>query len=349
MATPDVQRPTDDPYSLIGENWPPESENAYHAAEVDANNLSTTAKTQADSADDAARQTDTGMQGRTADSVSSAYSRLAERLHQQDQEYTTIAAWMMDAAGKVRTAKTSISDLVSAGIQEIRDAINSETGGTRASPSSNDLITQYRGDIAQAASKLTTDLDSVGHSLSGDPGSSTTPSYVSVPTIPTPGQRNPVVQVVGYNSGQAPEVAAQHLPEMPRVPTVPNCESTSTPMSPATTAPRPPMNPTLAGLISSQNANPSGTPSTSSAHAPSQGSPNPQAHQQTDHRQEAKAPGLPSIPSITVPDIAAPAAAITTAVSSATAHQLPTASTTTPAAQAPASTGFTQEPRVRLP
>lgn len=80
---PDIQRPAHDPYSLVGRSWPPESESAYHAAEANADALSITARTQAESADDAAEKTDSGMQGKTADSVSSAYKHHAAQLQQQ--------------------------------------------------------------------------------------------------------------------------------------------------------------------------------------------------------------------------------------------------------------------------
>lgn len=346
MAIPDVQRPAGDPYFLVGNSWPSESENSYRTAAADADTACTTTRAQAESADDAARRTDSGMQGRTADSVSGGYSHKAEQLHQQSQDYSTISGWMTDAGGKVSGAKGRITDLVSAGNSEIRDAINSETAGTPVTPSSTELTSRYRNDIASVASKLTTDLDAIGHSLVGTPGASTTPSYVSAPTTPSTEHADPHATVVSYNHGQSPEVTPKVLPDMPRAVTAQNSESASTPTAPAVATPHG-VNPTLSNLISG-----SGSPSASSPggmgspHTSSQGSPsaqNPQVHQTAERHQDAKAPVLPRIPSVPLPNIPAAAESITTAVTSAAGHQLPTPSTapSTPAPLAPASTGTT--------
>lgn len=347
MSTiPDVQHPTDDPFGLVGGEWPAESESSYRAAVVNADDASVTAKTQAESAGDAARQTDTGMQGKTADSVTGGYAKQAGELHQQSQNYSTISAWMADAASKVEAAKRRIRQLVTTGTSEVRAALDSELQGTLTAPTSTDLTAKYRDDIAAVKSKLGIDLDAIGHSLHGDPGSSRTPSYTSVPTTPTAERPDPHVTVVSYNSGQSPEVTPKALPEMPRAVTAQNSESVSgasTPLSPTH-----PVNPTLAHLIVGQGTS-TGTPSaaspggTSSPHAPSPGTPSPQAHQSTEHHQQPKTPGLPRIPSLPLPNIPAAAESIATVVSSATTHQLPTTpSTITPSVPTvPASTGFT--------
>lgn len=342
MAIPDVQRPADDPYSLIGSNWPSESEGAYHVAEVAADDASAAARTQAESADDAAGKTDSGMQGKTADSVSGGYAHAAGQLHRQSTDYTTISAWMLDASGKVRTAKTSISDLVSAGTSEIRDALDSEMAGTAVTPSSTDLTTQYRNDIASVTSKLATELDNIGHSLAGTTGSSVTPSYTSVPLTATPQHPSSVTQVAAYNHGEQPAVEPHTLPEMPRAVNSSSVESPSASGAPsAPTAPTRPVNPTLANLISPSGAGSSTPPSTNSPHVPTgQGA---QARQTTEqHRQASKSAGIPRIPPVSLPDIPAVASSITTAVTSAASGtQLPvtTAAPTTPTV--PASTGFT--------
>lgn len=343
---PDIQRPADDPFNLVQGNWPTESESAYIAAETVAGDASASASTQSVAADDAARQTDSGMQGKTADSVSGGYSHVAEQLRMQSTDFTTIAGWMTDAAGKVSKAKNNIASLVLTGTQEIRDALDSETKGTPVSPSSNELITQYQGDIAAAASKLETDLDVIGHSLQGSPGSSRTPSYTSVPVSSSEQHHHGAQEVAAYNHGDQPQVTPQKLPPMPRATTSSNTESPSAPNTPSVPAAPRSVNPTLVNLIGGQGT-PTGTPSaaspggTSSTHASSQNSPSPQAHQAPEHHQAPKPAGLPSIPSVPLPNIPVAAAeSIATAVSSAAAHQLPTAPSA-PAPSVPASTGIT--------
>lgn len=335
-SQPDLQRPSDDPYSLVGDSWPQESESSYHAAEAAADDAATTATTQAQSATDAGSKM-SEEKGKTAASVSGGYSSAATQLSSQGQRFTTISGWMTDAAGKVDAAKRHIRQLVRSGTSEIRDAINSETSGTAVSPSSTDLIAQYRVDIAQAASKLVTDLDSIGHYLRGDPGSSATPSYTSVPTSSTPDHPNPVAQVVGYNSGQATEVVPQQLPPMPRIPSTLNSES---PIAPTTLTAATPhsVNPTLAGLISPSSS----PPSASSLHTPSPAThSSPQAHQPTEQNQAPQASGIPRIPSVPLPDLTTPAAAITTAVTSSMGPALLPAAPTTPGSPIPVSAGFT--------
>ncbi|ANO18563.1 Uncharacterised protein [Mycobacteroides abscessus subsp. abscessus] len=341
----DIERPSDDPFSLMGSNWPSESEGAYHAAELNADALSTATTTQAESADDAERKM-ASESGKTAEAVAGGYGAVAEQLRGQSRDYTTISAWMLDAGGKVGKAKSQIADLVSSGTQDIRDALTCELSGTPATPSSSELIAKYRADIASVASKLSTDLDAIGHSLSGDPGASRTPTYTSIPTSPTAEHHNPAVQVAAYNHGQTPEVTPQQLPEMPRASTPSSAESQSTTSTPAApTSPRI-SNPTLSNLIS--GSAPSGTPTAPSVKSPSPASSGTPAGQQQAHQpnvthQDAKSPSLPRIPSIPLTDIPIAAESITTAVSSATASQLPAASTapTAPGSSAPASTGST--------
>ncbi|BBZ83073.1 Uncharacterised protein [Mycobacteroides abscessus subsp. massiliense] len=345
----DLQKPTDDSYGLVQQNWPTESEGSYRISATSADDASTAARTQAESADDAARNTDSEMQGRTADSVSGGYTRVAEQLRSQSTDYTTISGWMTDAGGKVEAAKRRIRQLVATGTQEIRDVITSETAGTPVTPSSSELTDKYRNDIQGVAAKLETDLDGIGHSLHGDAGSSSTPSYVSVPTMPSTEHPNPSAQVVAYNQG-SPEVAPQQLPPMPRA-----TQSADSPTTPGTlsapTAPTSPhaVNPTLAGLISGSGPSGNATaPSTSSPHGSSsgttpagKGTQSSERHQPPEH---VKSAGLPNIPSIPLPDIPTAAQNITTAVSSAVGTQLPITSTapSTPGfAQAPVSTGFT--------
>lgn len=341
---PDIQRPLDDPYALVGSSWPSESESAYTVAESNASDASTTASTQAESARDAESKMD-DEHGKTASAVSGIYASVSTQLGEQSRNFTTISAWMLDAAGKVGKAKNNIASLVLTGTQAIRDAIASETAGTPVTPSSTDLITQYRNEIQGVNSKLSVDLDAIGHSLHGDAGSSNTPSYVSVPLTPTPEHPSPTAQVAAYNHGDQPHVEPHQLPEMPRATTTPTPESPSAPSSAAT--PRA-TNPTLSNLIS--GSGPSGTPSstsTSSAKPASTSSGTPagqgaQAHQPTETHQNAKSTGLPHIPSAPLPDLPAAATSIATAVTSAASgHQLPTTTTTPGPSQAPVSTGIT--------
>lgn len=343
----DIERPSDDPFSLMGSNWPSESEGAYHAAELNADALSTATTTQAESADDAERKM-ASESGKTAEAVAGGYGAVAEQLRGQSRDYTTISAWMLDAGGKVGKAKSQIADLVSSGTQDIRDALTCELKGTPASPSSNDLIARYRSDIASVASKLSTDLDAIGHSLGGDPGASRTPTYVSVPTTPTPEHRIPTAEVAAYNHGDQPAVEPHQLPPMPRATSTPSgTESTGVPGTPSVpSTPTHSVNPTLSNLVA--GSAPSGTPTAPSAKSPSsttsggagQGA---QASHPTEQRQQIRPTGLPRIPSIGLPNAPAAAESITTAVTSATAHQLPTttAPSTPGSSQAPASTGFT--------
>ncbi|AMT73456.1 hypothetical protein ABG82_01490 [Mycobacteroides immunogenum] len=337
---PDVQKPQDDPYDLLQQSWPPESESAYRTAEVDADALSTTAGAQAESAGEASRQTETGMQGQTADSVSGAYAHLATQLLGQSRDWTAISGWMTDAASEIRKAKKRIVSLVLVGTSEIRDALDSELQGTPATPSSSDLIDKYRGDIGTAASNLGVDLDSIGHSLHGDPGSSHTPTYVRAASTPM----TPTVEQAAVHqgiTGDQPQVAPHQLPEMPRATTTHPTESVSATSIPST--PTHSVNPTLANLIGGQGSTPTGTPTTSAPHtsSPNTTTPSSQAHQPTEQHQPPRPAGLPRIPSIPLDGLPAAAAeSVATAVSSAAAHQLPTApSTITPSV--PVSTGLT--------
>lgn len=342
----EIQKPHDDPYSLIGENWPSESELAYTTAECAADDSATTATIQAESADDAVSKMP-DEHGKTADSVSGSYGRTAALLREQAITFTTISAWMVDAAGKTRTAKKQIAVLVRAGTSEIRVALDSELRGTPVSPSSNDLIARYRSDIAAVKSTLGTDLDAIGHSLSGDPGASRTPTYTSIPTSPTAEHPSPTVEVAAFNHSDQPAVEPHQLPPMPRATSPSGVEPPSTPATPAPTANPHAVNPTLSNLIS--GASPSGTqpsPSAKSSSGPTSGIPagqGAQAHQPSEQRQQIRPTGLPRIPSITLPNAPAAAADIATAVtSSATASQLPTSTApSTPGSSLPASTGIT--------
>lgn len=340
MTVPDLAKP-DDPYSLIT-SWIAESESAYRAAEAAASDAATSATSQAQSAADA-ESAMADEHGKTAQAVSGGYATNAAELREHAVNFTTISGWMLDAASKVEAAKRRTRQLVNMGTEEIRDALESELAGTPTSPSSTELTATYRADISQVKAKLDIDLAAIGHSLAGDPGASRTPSYVSVSLTPTPEHSNPAAQVVAYNTGPAPEVTPQVLPEMPRASSAETPSTRITPSAP--TAPHP-MNPTLAGLISPQGASVStgspsssgsGTPGTPSATTPAsqQGHPAPEQHQQ------AKSPVLPGIPNIPLPDLPATAASIATAVTSAaTGTQLPTAPAST-APQVPASTGLT--------
>lgn len=336
----DIERPSDDPFSLMGSNWPSESEGAYHAAELNADALSTATTTQAESADDAERKM-ASESGKTAEAVAGGYGAVAEQLRGQSRDYTTISAWMLDAGGKVGKAKSQIADLVSSGTQDIRDALTCELKGTPASPSSNDLIARYRSDIASVASKLSTDLDAIGHSLSGDPGASRTPTYVSVPTTPSIEHSDPHAVVAAFNHGDQPAVEPHQLPEMPRAVNSPSDESPSATTTPAPTASPHAVNPTLAGLIS--GSGPSGTPSSPSTSTKSPSTPigQQQASQPNEQRQAVKPPVLPRIPSIPLPDLPTAAQAIATTVTSSVGHQLATTAPTSPGSSIPASTGIT--------
>lgn len=348
--TSDILKPHDDPYSLVGDSWPQESEGSYRAAEVAADDAATAATTQGESSDSAAKQTDSGMQGKTADSVSGGYEHLATQLHAQSQHFTAISGWMLDAGGKVQKAKSRIANLVRSGTSEIRTAFDSELRGTPASPSSAELTDKYRSDIAQVATTLSHDLDAIGHSLHGDHGASRTPSYVSVPVSSSEQHHHGgTEQVATYNHGQSPQVIPQQLPEMPRALSAPTTESASAPSAPATpSASTHPVNPTLAHLIGGGQGAPTGAPnpSISSPHTPSQGTPStpsPQAHQPAEHHQAPKPTGAPHIPSIPLPDLPnVPLDTIATVVSSAAAHQLHGQAPSAPSTPSvPASTGIT--------
>lgn len=345
---PDVENPADDPFSLVGSSWPVERESAYHAAEVVADDAETIAGTQAHSASDAEEKTDQGMQGKTADSVSNGYGSAATRLVNQSQSYRTVSGWMSDAASKIRGAKKHIANLVHDGTQEIKDAIESELAGAPVTPSSSALTDKYRGEISSVATTLAADLDGIGHSLAGDPGASHTPTYVRAAASTT----TPSIEQAAVHhgiTGEGPHVEPQKLPEMPRATSAPSSESPSALGTPS--APTSPhiANPTLANLIAGNNS-PSGTgcsPSTSSPHGSASGTTpagqGAQAHQPSEHRQDAKSAGLPRIPSIPLPDLL-PAAAesIATGVSAASGTQLPVASgAPAPTPQVPASTGVT--------
>ncbi|RIU06929.1 hypothetical protein [Mycobacteroides abscessus] len=341
----DLEKPMDDPYSLVGDSWPSESENSYHTAKVAAEDASTAASVQSESATDAGSKMG-DEHGKTADAVSSGYGAAARQLNEQSRNFTTISAWMEDAAVKVLDAKRHIRHLVRTATPEIRDAIDSELKGTPVTPSSTELITKYRGDIAEVASTLTADLDAIGHSLAGDPGSSTTPSYTSVSTAPTPERPDPHVSAASYTGDHhAPSVEPHQLPEMPRVTTAPTTESASgagAPSTPVFSAPHP----TLSNLISGGQGTPS--TSTSSPHTSSQGTPSTSPRtstspQSTEQRQTPRPAELPHIPRFPLPNIPVAAESIATVVSSATAHQLPTApSTITPSTPpVPVSTGTT--------
>lgn len=345
----DLEKPMDDPYSLVGDSWPSESENSYHTAKVAAEEASTAASVQSESATDAGSKMG-DEHGKTADAVSSGYSSATRQLSEQSRNFTTISAWMEDAAVKVLDAKRHIRHLVRTATSEIKDAITSETEGRPANPSSSELITKYRDEIKSVARTLTTDLDAIGHSLAGDPGASRTPSYTSVSTQPTPEHADPHVVAASYTGTPgAPAVEPHQLPEMPRATSAPSTESPSLPVTPTPSAAPHSTNSTLSNLIAgsgpSGNATtPSGTGS-SSSHGTTPAGQSVQAHQGTEHRQapEHHAPGLPRIPNIPLPDTAAVAADIATTITSATGSQLRTASTapSTPGSSVPASTGLT--------
>lgn len=334
----DLTKPADQ-FDLIGDSWPVESESAYHAAKVAADDSSTAASTQSESATDAGSKMG-DEHGKTADAVSGGYGTAATQLSEQARSFTTISAWMADAAGKVRSAKTDIASLVRAGTSEIRDALNSEVSGTPASPSSNDLISQHRSDIAAVKTKLETDLDAIGHSLAGTPGSSRTPSYTSVSTTPNHEHADPHASMASYTGTPGAPVPEPHqLPPMPRATPSSTTESPSAPSAPSTPSAPAALHPTLSNLIGGQ-ATPTGSPGgTASPHTPSQGSPSPQAPEQHQTPRPAGLPHIPSLPLDGPP--AAAAESVATVVSSATAHQLPTPTITPSAPTVPASTGIT--------
>lgn len=343
----DIQKP-DDQFGLVADNWPVESESAYATAERQATTASNIAQAQAQEATDGATKTDADMKGKTAESVSNGYSRSASQLHEQSVHYNAVSAWMADARGVVAGAKRRISTLVRAGTSEIRDALNSELSGTPATPSSSELITKHQREIAAVKTELTTELDSIGHSLAGDPGASRTPSYTSVSTKPTAERPDPHVSAASYTGDHHAPVPEPHqLPEMPRATTA-STESPSTPSAPSSTGAPHITNPTLSNLISGgQSASPSGTPnstSASSTKSPSSatsGAPAGQAHQANEQHQQIRPTDFPRIPSIPLSNAPAVAADIATAVTSSVGHQLPATSMTPATPLAPASTGIT--------
>lgn len=345
----DLKKPTD-PFSLIGDSWPSESESAYHTAKVVADDAATIASTQAQSARDAeSRMSD--EQGKTASAVSSGYGSAASDLQEESITYTTVSAWMTDAEGKIRSAKTSISDLVSVGTVEVREALDSEVKGVPATPSSSELIAKYQGEIASVKTKLGVELDAIGHSLHGDPGASRTPSYVSVSTTPTPEHANPHVSMASYTGTPgAPAPEPQKLPEMPRAASAPSgTESPSSPSAPSSTTSPHIANPILSNLVAGSTSS-SSTPSstgTSSSKSPSSTTATStpagqQAQQPNEQHQNIKSPALPRIASLPLPDLPAAAAeSIATTVTSSVGHQLATTAPSTPGSSLPASTGIT--------
>ncbi|SHO86228.1 hypothetical protein [Mycobacteroides abscessus] len=350
MSRSDIPKPVDDPFALVGDSWPTESESAYHDAKVLADNTATTTSILSQSASDAeVRMAD--ERGKTAYSVSGGYGSAAAQLHAQALEYHTISAWMSDAAGSVLSAKRQISALVRSGTSEIRDALNSELSGTPATPSSSELINKYQGEITQVAIKLGVELDGIGHSLAGAPGASRSPSYTSISTTPTPEHADPHVSMASYTGTPgAPAPEPQKLPEMPRAASAPSgTESPSSPSAPSSTTSPHIANPILSNLVAGSTSS-SSTPSstgTSSSKSPSSTTATStpagqQAQQPNEQHQNIKSPALPRIASLPLPDLPAAAAeSIATAVTSAAAHQLPTAPTTPGSSQAPASTGIT--------
>lgn len=342
---PDLQKPTDDPYSLIGNSWPTESEQSYRSAEVAAGDASTAASTQAQSAADAESKM-VDERGRTAESVSGGYASVSEQLGEHARNLTTVSAWMTDSAAKIEGAKRRIRQLVSTGTSAIRDALESELAGTSVTPSSATLTDHYRGEVGCVAATLATELDGIGRSLVGDPGASRTPTYVRTAESP----KTPTVEQAAVHhsiTGEGPHVEPHQLPEMPRAASAPSgTESPNAPGTPsAPNAPTHSVNPTLANLVS--GSGPSGTPTAPSAKSSSgttSGTPagtSAGQAQQPEQRQSAKSPVLPRIPSIGLPNLPMAAQDIATAVSSATTQQLPTPPSAPGSAQIPASTGFT--------
>lgn len=334
----DLAKPADQ-FGLIGNSWPIESESAYHTAKVAADDSAACASTQSQSSSDAEERM-SDEHGKTAGAVSDGYRAAAMRLREQAINYSTLSAWMADAAGKVRSAKTDIASLVRSGTSEIRDALDSETKGTSVSPSSTELTDKYRGEIVSVAITLSNELDGIGHSLHGDPGASRTPSYTSVST--TPEHADPHASMASYTGTPgAPAPEPHQLPEMPRATPAPTTESASAPSAPSVPAAP---HPTLSNLIGGQGTPSAASPGgTASPHTPSQGTPSPpspQAHQAPEEHQQTKHTGALGIPAVPLPNIPAAAESIATVVTSAAAHQLPTApSTITPSV--PVSTGFT--------
>ncbi|WP_078344947.1 hypothetical protein [Mycobacteroides chelonae] len=348
---PDIQKPANDPYGLVGAHWVIESENAYRMAEEVASDAATSASRHAQSAADAESKM-VDEKGKTAQSVSGGYSSSAGKLREQAVNYNTISAWMSDASGKVLGAKKHIISLVMAGTQEIRDALNSELTGTPVTPSSTALTDKYRNDIAAVATKLTIDLDAIGHSLAGDPGSSTTPTYVRAAESP----KTPTVEQAAVHhalTGEGTHVEPHQLPEMPRATSLSTTESPSGASAPATSAAPHAVNPTLANLVggggqsTAPSASAKSSSTTSGSASPSatpSGIPAGQAHQSNEQHQAAKSPVLPRVPSIGLPNIPIAAATdIATAVSSSVSgQQLPTSTApATPGSSLPASTGIT--------
>ncbi|SKL36578.1 MULTISPECIES: hypothetical protein [Mycobacteroides] len=344
---PDLQKPTDDPYSLIGHSWPTESEQSYRSAEVAAGDASTAASAQAQSAADAESKM-VDERGRTAESVSGGYASVSEQLGEHARSLTTVSAWMTDAATKIEGAKRRIRQLVSTGTSEIRDAFNSELAGTPVTPSSATLTDHYRGEIGSVAATLATELDGIGHSLVGDPGASRTPTYVRAAASATP----TVEQAAVHHSitGEGPHVEPQRLPEMPRATsTLSSAESPSVPGTPSTlSAPTHAMNPTLANLVSGSgpSGNTTAPSGTGSSHGSASGTTSAPAGQQqvpqpSEQHQTTKSPVLPRIPSIELPNIPTAAADIATAVTSSVGHQLPVASAVPATPTVPVSTGIT--------
>lgn len=347
---PDVIKPHDDPFGLLQQNWPSESESSYRAAEVSADEAATAVTIQAQSALDAdSKMTD--EKGKLADSIRGGYSSAATKLQDKGRELTAVSGWLADTAGVIGGAKKHMALLVRTGTSEIRDALDSEVKGTSVSPSSRELTDKYRNDIAAVATKLTIDLDAIGHSLAGDPGASTTPTYVRAAASSTA----PTVEQAAVHhgiTGEGPHAEPHQLPEMPRATSAPSgTESSSSPSAPSSTTSPHIANPILSNLVAGSTSS-SSTPSstgTSSSKSPSSTTATStpagqQAQQPTETYQNAKSTGLLHIPSAPLPDLPAVAADIaTTVTSAASGHQLPaSAAPTAPgSSQAPASTGIT--------
>lgn len=342
----DIEKIPRDPFGLIGDNWPPQSESDYTSVATKLTNAATTARNQSTSVTQAAAGMPDDLVGQTGTAAENSYSTGAQGLTTMEFNLTSLSTWMTDCAGRVTDAKTQINTLVITGTKEINTAIADEMERKKPSPSSEELKTQYRNDIAGVKDSLKTELEAVTD------GELTQPAFVRAPAATPENPDAPRKAVDDAISGIAPtDTNPVTLPPMPTaVQNVVNATPTDTPDSTPS-----PSNPFLPPTAPSAPATQAPAPTAPNAPAPTEGAPPPTSptspETSTDSRTatspekpttpEEKAPEASplSVPSISVPDPTGIAQTVADAVPTALAAAEPAiAAGTPPTAQfAPAS------------
>lgn len=315
----DIEKPTEDPYNLIGSNWISYSESAYADAEKDAKSSATAAHDWAVKASAAAQQMPDDLTGQTGTTAEANYNSGNTALTTMQTNLTTVAGWMLDCSERVRTAKMTITAKVETGTAAIDKAVQQMRDGKNPDPDAAKLKKQYKDDIANIATTLKSDLENIGK------GGIITPAYVRAPQS-TPENPFATAQAVAkYTSGNTPKVDNPvHMPTMPMA--VQNVENpTRTPIAPTPVASAPAL-PTPGIPASAPQA--SGLPvvgnigNVASPQAPSAPQANTSAAQvppsasKTDTPNTQPVEGIP-LPGIPLPSGLIPSIAIPTEVASA--------------------------------